>query len=385
MFTLDDTGIATQTLQEILDETSQEMRTQMQEPTLDTSSADSAIGNIIAVVAKREYEMGLLARDVYASTTPQGATGQQATNLALLTGTLRPAATYSTVTLNLNLQPGATIPALSVFRVPNDQYAWYTQSTVTNSGGSPAISSVAAKASAPGPVRANAGTITEAVSSLTGLISCTNPLDAEQGRNSFNDTELEYKREQELQASGTTTVGAIDAALRAIAGVQDCVVVDPEDGTINPVVWDGPGHDADDVLIAQAIQDKKAGGIVSTGGQSASAVDFYGSPISVAFDRATEVQIYMTIQVKIDSSKFPVDGDQQCIDAAVAAADQRWTMGADVITQQLVPAVFGVAGVIDVPEILVSTSPGPISNANLAIGDTSVATADSSRCGVVHV
>lgn len=387
MISLDSTGIETQTLQEILDEAGQSAKDQTGRQDLDVTPGTSAVGDTNMVWAKREYDLCQTIRSIYASTTINGATGQQATDLALLTGTVRPLATTSSVILTLNLDPGAIVIAGSLFRVPNDQYTWATTLEVENTGLVAANFTVGALASETGAVRANAGTITESVVNITGLNSCTNVLAAVQGRGAYSDQELMNLRAQELQASGFGPQQAIDAALRGVTNVLDCKVPDLEDGLTHSYVWDNLLADNDE--IAQAIYNKKGYGVPSTGAFTGTAKDYYGSNVTVSFDRVTGITIYFRVQIKINADLFPLDGDQQIKDAivALAASDERFrlSIGQDVISSRFVPSVYGVTGVLEVVNCFIGLAPSPSTTATIAISDVQIGLVTAGNIVVEHV
>lgn len=360
---------------------------------LDTS-AESVLGQIVGIFAEREASLWLMGRDVWQAGTPGGATGVSLTQLALLTGTLRRSATYSTVTETVNLNAGTTLPAGSRVAVVSDPDAQFeTLVDVTNGGGSPANLSVEMRAVTSGPVRANAGTLTTIVTPVAGWNSATNATDAELGLADETDAELRTRREEELRVQGSANLDAIDQDVEQVEGVVDArgfendtdVTVDglpPHSFRI--VIWDGPSAAADDDEIAQAIWNAKPVGIQTVGGDTGTAFDNQGAARTINFDRAAEVEVYLEFDIEIDAATWPADGENQIADAIVDFADAEWTIGEDVILSALYGTVFSISGVRRIAAVRAGTSPSPVGTADLTIDPDEIARADTSRI-VVNV
>lgn len=88
----------------------------------------------------------------------------------------------SRVTLSVNLDAGATLPAGSIAHTTGfSAVRWVTTEAVTNGGGSAATVTVPAVAEHVGPTPGPAGTITAKVSAVTGWNTVTNAADATPG------------------------------------------------------------------------------------------------------------------------------------------------------------------------------------------------------------
>ncbi len=211
--------------------------------------ADSSIGNLIGVLTRREADVWDLNQAVYDSQYPQSAEGTSLDNLCALTGIKRRAATNSTVTETCLGTGAAVLSAGRVFQVENDGARFVTTEAATleaitawaintvyvvgdrrkNSGniyqcitagtsagaGGPTTEAaditdntahwkylgagthavdVLCESEDTGPIAANAETLTEIVTPVAQLTSVLNLLDAEQGENRENDTELRVRR-----------------------------------------------------------------------------------------------------------------------------------------------------------------------------------------------
>lgn len=91
----------------------------------------SIMGQIIGIVAERLALLWELSEAVNSSQDPDKATGAALEALCLLTGTFRPAATYSTVTLTLTGTPATAVPALSAVRTNSTEIEFKTDSLAT--------------------------------------------------------------------------------------------------------------------------------------------------------------------------------------------------------------------------------------------------------------
>jgi uncharacterized phage protein gp47/JayE len=353
------------------------------DPELDTGP-DSVIGILLGIFAERLHDVWLGERDVYSAFLPGGATGVALTNLSLLTGTLRRPATFGRVSALANLNSGVTLPAGSQARVPGQTVTWVTQANVTNAGPSATNVAVILVADATGPQRANAGTLTEIASPVSGWNSITNPTDAVLGLSDETDGELRVRREAELRVQGSGNIDAIVADVGALEGVIDTKgtentsdIVDGEGipaHAFRVVVWDGVVPGASDDEIAQAIWEAKPAGILSYGTTgSGNALDALGTPHAVLFDRATLVPVYLTVDLDINLALFPADGVAQIKNAMVDYANSHWGVGDDVIRSALYGAIFSVSGVERINQIYAGTAPSPFGTVDLTIGPAEIA------------
>jgi len=136
-------------------------------------------------------------------------------------------------------------------------------------------------------------------------------------------------------------------------------------------VADG-GGDADDDAIAQAIWDGKAAGVipVADGATTGTATDDFGEDHVIPFDRATEIPVYIVVTVYAPEGASVTE-----IKAALAAA-MPTRSGAAVVWAKLLAGVAGVAGVEDVTNFRIGTSPSPTGQTNIPIAQTALATLD---------
>lgn len=241
---------------------------------VDDKSITGQLSGIISEMAALIWE---LLEAVYNAQDPDKATGASLDALCTLTGTFRPQATYSTVTLTLTGTPTTVIPegsiattdstqvpfettadatlvaadawaALTLYavddRVTNDGnvYQCVTAGTSAASGGpvgttvgveetdgtvewlflgeGTGVVDVIARASETGPTEATAYDILVIDSQVSGWDGVINLLDVTPGRNQATDEELRLLREAEIASPGNTPIDALRGDLLNVENVQ---------------------------------------------------------------------------------------------------------------------------------------------------------------------
>ena len=386
---LSSTGFTTKTIDEILSEIETDQRAKIA-ANLDQSPT-SVVGQLNGIFAEREYQLWLVLRDLFNAFTPGGATGNALARLSLLTGTRRQKATRSTVTATVNLDNGVTLPQGSQASVSGDPTAVFeTTEEVSNSSGSAANVSVDMQSVDTGPIRANAGTLTEIETPISGWNSITNAADATLGQNIESDADLRARREEELRIAGAANLQAIVADVLAVEGVSDVRGFENKDHVTSNglppksfqiVVWDAVSQDAADNDLAQAIWDAHPVGIEAFGSTTGTATDDAGVSQSVDFDRAESRDIYIDVTVATDGD-YPVDGDTQIKEALADFGKKNLFIGDDLIYSRLFSPVFSVSGVTDVTSLTVDFSASPAGTSNLTLGSKRIGLIDTSRINV---
>lgn len=316
-------------------------------------TATSVAGQFIGIVAAVASEVWEALQATHSSFDPEQASGLFLDFLASLTGTLREAATYSTVTATVNLNNGTTLPIGSQAYVSGNTAAVFeTLVEVTNSSGIAANFPVAMRATVTGPVVANAGTLTVILTPVAGWNSITNAADATLGQDEETDAALRLRREQELRATGAASVEAIKADLLAVTGVEEVFVFENTtlitDGTGLPgkafecLVLGGAAAD-----IAEQIFLSKAAGIEAFGDVSEVVVDSQGFNHTIKFTRPTEFTLLFRVELTKDTT-YPVTGDADVRTAIFTQADAELGIGDDVVISRYYDPVFDISGVTDV-------------------------------------
>jgi uncharacterized phage protein gp47/JayE len=351
-------------------------------------SAQSPAGQINGSIGTQFDELWEVAEAVYSSLDPDKATGTALAAISTFSGTVKEAATKSTVTATVNLDAGKTLATGAVASVSGNPAARFvTIADATNSGGAPADISVEMEAETAGIVVANSGTLTVIDTPQTGWNTVTNALDATLGEEEETDAELRVRREQELRRAGSAAVDAIRTDVDAVADTTSVTVFE---NTTDVTDGDGvPPHSVEVVVrggdadaIAQAIWDSKAGGIESHGSSSGTAVDEDGENQTIDFSRPTEVDIYIDVEVDVNDD-YPATGDADIKTALAAFGQANLFTGDDVIYSQLFGIIFAISGVVDVTLLETGIAPAPAGTTNIVIGARSLALIDTGDITVV--
>lgn len=243
-----------------------------------------------------------------------------------------------------------------------------------------------------GPVQAPAGTLTVIETPVTGWDSITNPTDADPlGENLETDPAFRFRRLEEIAIAGRATIEAIRSQLLLVEGVTAVVVFENDtfitdvDGR-PPKVVDIVVENGDDDEIAEKIFDVVAGGIGTIGDVTVVVTDSQGFAQTQKFSRPTPVDIWVEIDVTVDSNEYPADGDDQ-VQAAIVAYGDALGIGTDVIvhgSDSLECSITGIPGITDV-EIRVGKTASPTTDDNVVIEPREVADFDTSRTLVAQL
>jgi hypothetical protein len=394
--TLTDTGLIVRTEDEIFDEMAADLRADIS-PSINLSS-ESALGVLVGIFAEQIKKAEDTDLAIYNSFTPDGASGTALTQLSLLTGTERLAATKTTVTATVNLDDGTSFAAGDlVAHIDGDPSLRFVNTeAVANSTGVADDFDVEFEAEEAGATEVLAGTLTEIAEPQTGWNSVTNAEDGVTGREDETDEELRLRREDELAAQGSTTADAVRADILSALpdNITHCRVLvndtdETDDNGLPPhsleviargIVTDNDAADA----LAAVILESKAGGIEAYGTTTRAVEDDYGQEHSIGLTWVTEVPIYVDFVVEVNDD-FPDDGDDQIKAAVVALEDDTgYQPGLNAVVHRIRAAAFTVAGVVDVPTVEIGTAPSPSGTSNIAITVRQIATYDTARVTVTH-
>lgn len=358
------------------------------------------IAQLLGIFASEAREVWEVVEAVHAANDPDRASGAALASVGALTGSEPLGATPSTVVATVTLGAGVTLPAGSIASVDGDPDARFV--TLADVGGGAAGDyEVELESETAGPIAANAGTLTEIETPVAGWSAITNALDAVQGTLVETDADFRIRRDDELEAQGTSPQDAIRAdLLRLLAdaeitngGVTVAMnVTDATDGdglpphSVEAIVYDGTedGSGLTDDEIAQRLWETVAAGIATHGTSSGTAIDALGVERTVEFSRPTLVPIYVDVTVDVALARgWDEDAGADAVAAAIAAAgDELHGVGDDVIRYRLIAAALSITGVIDVEVMTVGTTASPVGMGNVTIGARELATFDTSRIDV---
>jgi uncharacterized phage protein gp47/JayE len=366
------------------------------------TDASEPLGQVNGVMARKITEVWEAVQVLSNAFDPFKVVGYMHTALAAITGTLRKGAVKAECLANVVLTAGTTLPAGSTCNVLGRiDLQFVTKEAVTNSGGSPATFVVALQAKNFGPVVGLTGTITVITLPVSGWTSVINTTDASGGRFEETDGELRLRRADEIATGTSGRVDSIRAELLSLKGMIDVSVQEnPTDAivggmkphSIYAIVWDGVVPQLTNQQVADKLYLAKGGGIDTNGATVVSVTDKQGRANLVQFDRATELQFWVSLTVEYDplvlnTPSLVTAASTQVRDALLARALERQPRARDVVADQYKAAAVGVTGVVRIASYTQATFsliPNPAPNeSTIIVGPLRVARLDSSRVAVI--
>jgi uncharacterized phage protein gp47/JayE len=345
--------------------------------------ASSVFGQIIAIMAERFADLEALTELIYSSAFVDGATGSSLDDLAALMATVRPAATYSTVTLTLGGTPATAIVAGSIAE-DAEGIQWITQALATIGGGGTV--DVEARPATTGPIVGRAGTITTIATPIAGWSTVTNALDADVGRAVASDSELRTLIRLTARSGGGSSLEGLRAQLLRLDGVTEVEIA--ENASFFADSDGRPPHSFEAVVIGgtdQEIADQiwyaKPAGIQTVGTETVVVVDAAGDNQNVNFSRVVDVNVWIEVDYT-PGDGFPSDGAAQILEALLDYGDT-FLIGQDVLAIRLLQKIE-VEGLDDM-EIRIGTAVNPLNDNPIRISRTQRAVFDSSRITITEV
>ena len=211
-------------------------------------------------------------------------------------------------------------------------------SSITYIGSDDVTGSVDIEAEVVGVVIAPADTVTNIVVGPPATVSSiTNPLALTTGNVREDDETLRNRILNNQEVTGTATVEAIQARLRAVTGVTTAIVIENDlevvDGDGRPpksfesVVEGGTDED-----VANLIWLTKPAGISTYGSTSENITDSNGQQKTINFSRPTPLHIAIRVSyTKYSEEDFPADGEST-MTTTVVDHTNALGLGVDVIT-----------------------------------------------------
>jgi len=236
-----------------------------------------------------------------------------------------------------------------------------------------------------------ANVLTELVEPDMDIYTVTNVTLINNGLDGEDD--FEY-REQIEGVNNGGGIANIETEIQNVTGVRAATVFENDtmavvDGmnpkSIKVIVLGGSDEEVGEAVLAN-----KPGGIETMGAVVVNVPDSSGRLKTVKFDRASEVAVYVRVDIKRGDA-FPADGKARVELQLVRyiggtdASGQVYAglgMGDDVVFSRLFGAVYSVTGVEDV-NIEVSTNGTTWSGGNITIDDAEVAQTNSVRIEVI--
>ena len=344
-----------------------------------SGAPETITGNLNIIFADQIEQAWEVVEEAINGMDPQNATDSRLVALALLTGIFRRSSTkgLATVTLNLDAGQSYAIGALAAHVLDEPDNRWLNRDAVTSVGAGNYSAVFEAEDAGLGSAAAS-GTLTVIATPVSGWNSVTNAADAVEGTEEESIEDLRARRQASLSLAGSGTVDAIRADVLQVTGVLQVLVnentTDVTVGTLTPhsfqvVVWDGATPAAANNDIAQAIHDTRPAGIPAIGVLSGNATTSDAQVVAVKFDRATQVPIYVSVDVVSALGVAIVD-----VQAAIINAQSQIDIGDDVIIAKISAAVTLLAGVDDLDFVRIGIAPAPVGVVNVSISATQIAT-----------
>lgn len=256
-----------------------------------------------------------------------------------------------------------------------------------------------------------AGTITRIITPVSGVTDVSNPLPAGDsgerddgstysftyGRDRETDAELKARYENSLASGGKASLQALKSnvfsADSSVGGVSieenNSMTDNTGSGGLPPKSFRVTVLGGFDQNIAQAILDTRSAGIESYGSQSAVATLDDGSEYTEYFDRATETQIYIDIDVGARDT-FPSDGPTIIKDNIIRyiggvtskGTDYAGTdIGEDVMYDIVFGAIMNVRGTRNAT-VSIGTSASPTASDDVVVSPSEIARTSSDNITV---
>lgn len=244
---------------------------------------------------------------VYHLMSRDNAFGINLDNLLALILINRTTPTKSTVTLTLgtNGTSDVTIPAGNIVRQSANSVQWFTLTEVTI----PASGTVTVQAESEnyGNYTASIGTIDTIVTPISGWDTVTNLSEALAGDPEETDVEYKLKAEREIVTSQGGILDAIVTRVKnEVSGVTYCT--GKENNTDNTDANGLLPHSimitvvgGNDDAIAEKIRETKGDGINTNGSEEIELTDPNGNPITIRFNRAEIIDIFVTYELNVTS------------------------------------------------------------------------------------
>ena len=280
---------------------------------------DTQDGQILGINTTVISDLQDLALYIYNAMDPDFAEGVNLDRLLKLLARTRLPATKSTVDINLTLGRDAIIPITYTVSDSNGQN-WQITSEQTLTAGTHLVTFESVDY---GMITAESNTITQQVTIMTEIDSLTNPTDAISGRDEESDQELRERRNKILEVNAYSTLGSIVGKILTLDNVVDCIVYenktsvyDSEKDLNSHSIWIiAKGGEIDQ--ISETIVKDKTGGTGLKGEIEGTYIENFITQSgknrqivhTVNFDRPTEKEIYLKLNVKRRVSTQSIDMD----------------------------------------------------------------------------
>lgn len=280
---------------------------------------DTSDGQKLSIFVKAYRDLQELGVDLYNSFDPDTAIGNQLNKLIKLCGISRTPATKSSVQIEITTSRNVTLPSDYTVKDTLGQF-WVIATSQTLPIGTTSVTFLAQDY---GKIEAQANTITEFETIVLGVDSITNPSSAIAGRDEETDYDLKIRRKKSVALPSSNTVEGLNAKLLNVNGVIDAIVYENDEDTFDSdlqlnahSIWcvvDG-GENQD---IINTIALDKMAGTGTKGAQTGTYIaqiprqdgTLRNKQVFVKYDRPTEIEIYITLDIKAKVVGATLDQD----------------------------------------------------------------------------
>lgn len=386
---VDEFGLQVATLDELRAKNAADVRAAPEfSPDADVAP-DTVLGSFFEPGNAQLDDVRQLLRSVADAGDPDNAEGVWLDSVAALSGVDRENAAKSFGTVRLTGTPFTVIPALSRVKLPtvdNSDAELLEEATIDGFGSVDAIF----RAVNTGPINYPHNLTLTIVTPISGWTSAVvfEPTAGgfSLGRDIEEDGELRIRRPNSLSIGGNATFSAVGAAVAQLTDVDYAVAV--ENDTLLPDAKGIPGKamrvivhpsTVDEQRIVNTMYATWPGGILSDGSNRFTVLTSKGQEKEFGFDFATEVEIWVIVNVTPE----PDYGGDAAVEAAILAyAADSITVGTDIDPTDIVCRIkLDVAGVGN-PKVLIGLSDPPTLSEILVRDVDEIATFDAARIAV---
>ena len=370
MSTFGPTGLETDRYQEILDKIVADLKSSFGENTK-ADDVNSVFGLHAAIFSDLFANQNEAMESLASGFVPSKAVQVYLSELVRLNNITRTESAFSTsaVDVTATAAAGTTILAGSLVSDPQTNSQWSIDvETVLTAGQTKSVSITAV---VEGPTEAAADTITNIVNPQLGWLSVTNPSAAIPGLNEETDAALRARRSRTARRTGQAGVDAIFAAIADLDATDDQYVhenrsdVTDTKGVPGRTIWAivSGGSDAD---VAEVLHLTKGAGVGWFGSVTVNHVSAVsGVTYPVKFSRPTDVDIYITINLRKDSS-YPGDGDATITQNILDYFTETQKLGVSVTHSRLYDPINEVQG-HSVVDLFIGKSSSPTASDDISI------------------
>ena len=336
------------------------------------------LGHMLRQVSYQVDTLNEKVQALYNALSVANLTGTQLDNVLELIGMRRQSAAKSTVTLTCTVSKACTIPAGHMVRTSANVYFSLDTPLVFTGSGSQTVTATCTKF---GPYNAGAGEVSIIVNAVNGWTAVTNTAAATPGRSREEDPALQSRHTVAVSTSGERDAASIAEAVGGVDGVS-AVLVEEDYTSSQPVSVYVIGGEDDEIAAAMDAQLT-----VGIGTAGTTEVAVYNETLkqnkTIRFTRGTDLDLYISLTLHINSALFPADGELQIKEALVRLFDGQ-NLGDDVIYFELPGAIYSVPGVT-ITSLTIGTSPYSMGASDVSVGSSQRAVLDSTNVVISYV